>query len=143
MSSKVVDLLHESKIDLVILAGYMCMFIVPPEYENRVMNIHPALIPAFSGQGMYGDKVHKAVIYRGVKLTGCTVHFVTNEYDAGPIILQKTCQVLANDTWEDVQYKVQALEKQAFPEAIFLYAAGRLQVKEGTVFISEAKEEDS
>eukprot|EP01060_Flectonema_neradi_P040161 TRINITY_DN9061_c0_g1_i1.p1 TRINITY_DN9061_c0_g1~~TRINITY_DN9061_c0_g1_i1.p1 ORF type:complete len:221 (+),score=31.92 TRINITY_DN9061_c0_g1_i1:47-709(+) len=143
MSSKVVELLHEAKIDLVILAGYMCMFIVPPEFENKVMNIHPALIPAFSGQGMYGDKVHKAVVDRGVKLTGCTVHFVTNEYDAGPIILQKTVQVNSTDTWEDVQYKVQNLEKQAFPEAIFLYAAGRLKVKGSTVYISESKEDDS
>eukprot|EP01059_Diplonema_ambulator_P001569 TRINITY_DN11335_c2_g1_i1.p1 TRINITY_DN11335_c2_g1~~TRINITY_DN11335_c2_g1_i1.p1 ORF type:complete len:239 (+),score=95.73 TRINITY_DN11335_c2_g1_i1:56-718(+) len=138
MSDEIHEVLKKYNIDLVILAGYMCMFIVPPELENKVMNVHPALIPAFSGQGMYGDRVHKAVVARGAKVTGCTVHFVTNEYDAGPIILQKTMPVTSAMTWEEVQNGVQNLERQAYPEAIFLYAAGRLTVKDGIVSIADA-----
>eukprot|EP01061_Rhynchopus_euleeides_P011148 TRINITY_DN20703_c0_g1_i1.p1 TRINITY_DN20703_c0_g1~~TRINITY_DN20703_c0_g1_i1.p1 ORF type:complete len:236 (+),score=81.55 TRINITY_DN20703_c0_g1_i1:52-708(+) len=126
MSSDILGLLEEARTDLVVLAGYMCMFIVPSSLENRVLNVHPALIPAFSGQGMYGDKVHKAVIERGAKVTGCTVHFVTNEYDAGPIILQKICSVDDDDDYEAVQAKVQALEREAYPEAIQLFADKRL-----------------
>ena len=135
MSKSIVERIIDADIDLVILAGYMCMFIVPEALESRVMNVHPALIPAFSGQGMYGEKVHQAVVKRGVKLTGCTVHFVTNEYDAGPIILQRICNVDSEDTAETVQSKVQALERQAYPEAIALYAAGRLSVSGGVVSV--------
>eukprot|EP01064_Diplonema_japonicum_P005078 TRINITY_DN13393_c1_g3_i1.p1 TRINITY_DN13393_c1_g3~~TRINITY_DN13393_c1_g3_i1.p1 ORF type:complete len:220 (+),score=48.76 TRINITY_DN13393_c1_g3_i1:54-713(+) len=138
MSAEICEILKKHEIDLVILAGYMCMFIVPPEYNNKVMNVHPALIPAFSGQGMYGDRVHKAVVSRGAKLTGCTVHFVTNEYDDGPIILQKHMPVTSSMSWEEVQNGVQQLERQAYPEAIFLYAAGRLDVKDGLVTIKES-----
>ena len=136
MSAEVVAKLEEAKIDLIVLAGYMCMFIVPEAYENKVMNVHPALIPAFSGQGMYGDKVHRAVIERGAKVTGCTVHFVTNEYDAGPIIMQKVCTVEDTDDYLAVQAKVQALERQAYPEAIQLFADARLTPAGRRVLIS-------
>eukprot|EP01063_Lacrimia_lanifica_P022975 TRINITY_DN30490_c0_g1_i1.p1 TRINITY_DN30490_c0_g1~~TRINITY_DN30490_c0_g1_i1.p1 ORF type:complete len:238 (+),score=108.91 TRINITY_DN30490_c0_g1_i1:56-715(+) len=136
MSKEICEHIAEAKIDLVILAGFMCMFILPSELDGKVMNVHPALIPAFSGQGMYGDKVHKAVVARGAKVTGCTVHFVTNEYDAGPIILQKVTPVTTEDSWEAVQDRVQALEREAYPEAIGLFAAGRLTVKDGLVHVA-------
>lgn len=114
--------------DLVILAGFMCLYNVPRELEGKVMNVHPALIPAFCGQGMYGEKVHQAVVKKGAKVTGCTVHFVTNEYDAGPIIVQKTCPVYDTDTAEDVQKRVFEQECKAYPEAIRLYSEGRLDI---------------
>jgi len=136
MSQDISRHILEAKVDLVVFAGFMCLYVVPPELDGKVMNVHPALIPAFSGQGMYGDKVHKAVVARGVKLTGCTVHFVTNEYDAGPIIVQSTTPVTSSDTWEDVQGRVQALERSSYPEAVRLFAAGRLRIEEGKVHVS-------
>ncbi|KAJ9465567.1 hypothetical protein DIPPA_70103 [Diplonema papillatum] len=136
MNKEIHSLLEQHEVDLVVLAGYMCLFEVPPALENRVINIHPALIPAFSGQGMYGEKVHKAVVERGVKLTGCTAHFVTNEYDAGPIIHQRAVPVSADDTWESVQARVQELEREVFPEAIAMYASGRLVVRNGVVAVA-------
>jgi len=118
--------------DLVVLAGFMCLYVVPEELEGKVMNVHPALIPAFCGQGMYGERVHQAVVKKGVKITGCTVHFVTNEYDAGPIIVQRTCPVHDTDTPEDVQKRVFEQECEALPEAIRLFGEGRLNI-EGTI----------
>lgn len=132
MSAAINEHVLAAKPDLVVLAGFMCLYEVPTELESKVMNIHPALIPAFCGQGMYGEKVHQAVVKKGVKLTGCTVHFVTNEYDAGPIIVQKTCPVYDTDTPEDVQKRVFEVECEAFPEAIRLYGEGRLNV-EGSI----------
>jgi len=119
--------------DLVVLAGFMCMYMVPKELEGKVINVHPALIPAFCGQGMYGERVHQAVVAKGVKITGCTIHFVTNEYDAGPIIVQKTCPVYDTDTPEDVQKRVFEQECEAMPEAIRLYGEGRLRIEGGVV----------
>merc|ERR1719482_1480525 len=128
MSAAINEHVLASKPDLVVLAGFMCLYEVPKELEGKVMNIHPALIPAFCGQGMYGHRVHQAVVKRGAKLTGCTVHFVTNEYDAGPIIVQKTCPVYDTDTAQDVQKKVFEQECEALPEAIRLYSEGRLNI---------------
>ena len=91
----------------------MCFYHVDAAYVNRVINVHPALLPKFGGQGMYGDHVHKAVVESGVKVTGCTVHFVDNEYDHGPIIAQPTCPVSHTDTMETVRARVQAMEKRA------------------------------
>jgi len=121
--------------DLVVLAGFMCLYMVPKELEGKVMNVHPALIPAFCGQGMYGERVHQAVVAKGVKITGCTVHFVTNEYDAGPIIVQRTCPVYDTDTPEDVQKRVFEQECEAYPEAIRLFGEGRLNIEGTTVQI--------
>ncbi|EEQ98705.1 phosphoribosylamine-glycine ligase, putative, partial [Perkinsus marinus ATCC 50983] len=100
--------------------------------------IHPSLIPAFSGEGMYGNLVHQAVVKRGVKVTGCTVHFVTNEYDAGPIILQKVCEISSGDSWEAVRDKVAVAEREAYPAAIQLLVDGCLRVEDGIVEIIEA-----
>ena len=110
-------MLREVEADLVVLAGYLCLLRVPPDFENRVMNIHPALIPSFCGKGLYGMKVHEAVLARGSKLSGCTVHFADNLYDHGPIIVQKTVPVLEDDTPQTLAARVYQAECQAFPEA--------------------------
>ncbi|MCX7935582.1 MAG: phosphoribosylglycinamide formyltransferase, partial [Planctomycetota bacterium] len=124
MSAALNDIILPLAPDLVCLAGFMCKYLLPPPLAGKAMNIHPALIPAFCGQGMYGMRVHEAVVKAGVKITGCTVHFVTNEYDAGPIILQRACPVYDTDTPEDVQRRVFREECEAYPEAIRLYAEG-------------------
>merc|ERR1711879_523472 len=121
-----------AKPDLVVLAGFMCFYKLPAALENKVINIHPALLPAFGGQGMYGEKVHEAVVKRGARVSGCTVHFVTNDYDAGPIIVQRTCPVdPAVDSASAVQKRVFAEECEALPDAIQLAIDGRLKVKDG------------
>jgi len=119
--------------DLIILAGYMCLFRVPPGYKHRIMNVHPALIPLFCGKGFYGHRVHEAVIGAGLKVSGCTVHFVDDEYDKGPIIVQRTVPVTFEDSPDTLAERVQAAEREAYPEAINLYAADRLRVIDGRV----------
>jgi formyltetrahydrofolate-dependent phosphoribosylglycinamide formyltransferase len=116
-------------VDLVILAGFMSLFEPRARYAGRVMNIHPALIPAFCGTGFYGDRVHRAVIDSGVRFSGCTVHFADDQYDHGPIILQDTVPVLEDDTPETLAARVHALERELYPEAIRLWAQGRLQIE--------------
>lgn len=115
--------------DLILLAGYMMIFKPGPEYYNRIINVHPALIPAFCGKGMYGHHVHEAVIEAGVKLTGATVHFVDEHYDSGPIIVQKAIPVLDDDTPDTLAERVQALEREIFPEAVRLFAASRVKIE--------------
>ena len=102
---------------------------IPVDYQGRVINVHPALIPAFCGKGMHGGAVHRAVVEAGVKVSGCTVHFADATYDSGPIILQKTVPVLEDDTSEALASRVFKAECQALPEAIALYADGRLKVE--------------
>ncbi|MEM1061655.1 MAG: phosphoribosylglycinamide formyltransferase [Planctomycetota bacterium] len=119
--------------DLVVLAGFLSLITIPDRYAGRVMNIHPSLIPAFAGQGYYGGRVHEAAIARGVKVSGCTVHFADNEYDHGPIILQKTVPVGTDDDAHTLAARVQAAEAVAFPEAVALFAAGRLVIRDGRV----------
>jgi len=128
-SDAVNAVLDEARVDLVCLAGFMVLWHLPPRYEGRVMNIHPALIPSFCGKGMYGHLVHEAVVARGVKVSGCTVHFVNNEYDAGPIIVQKAVPVAFDDTPDDVARRVFEVECEAYPEAIRLFAEGRLRIE--------------
>ncbi len=110
------------RIDLVILGGFLSRIEVPADYEGRVMNIHPSLIPAFCGHGMYGHHVHEAVLARGCKLSGCTVHLVDNEYDHGPILVQRAVPVLDDDTPDTLAKRVFGAECEAYPEAIRLYA---------------------
>ena len=117
-----------SRADLVILAGFLSLLQVPDRYRMRVMNIHPALIPAFCGKGYHGRHVHEAAIARGVKISGCTVHFADNEYDHGPIVMQKAVPVLDDDTPATLASRVFAAECEAYPEAIRLFAAGRLTI---------------
>ena len=121
--------------ELAALAGFLKLIRIPERYEGRVMNIHPALIPAFCGQDMYGMRVHSAVVERGVKISGCTVHFADNVYDNGPIIVQKTVPVFHDDTPEDVRKRVFEKEKEAYPEAINLFAEGRLRIEGRKVVI--------
>lgn len=121
--------LAEYPIDLITMAGFIHLYKIPPEYEGRVMNIHPALLPAFGGKGFYTHHVHEAVLASGVRFSGCTVHFADNVYDRGPIILQRVVPVLANDTPETLAERVFAEECQAYPEAIRLFAEGRLRLK--------------
>lgn len=125
--------------DLICLAGFLSMWTIPPQYANRAMNIHPALLPKFGGQGMYGHHVHEAVLAAGETESGCTVHFADNEYDAGPIILQRTAPVLPNDTPDTLAARVFEQECIAYPEAIRLFAQGRLHVQDGRVVIADAK----
>jgi len=121
--------IRDSGAELVALAGFMVRIGVPPDFRNRIMNVHPALIPAFCGKGMYGHFVHEAVIASGVKITGCTVHFVDEQYDHGPIILQRAVEVADDDTPESLGARVQAAEREAYPEAVRLFAEGRLKVE--------------
>jgi formyltetrahydrofolate-dependent phosphoribosylglycinamide formyltransferase len=114
--------------DLVALAGFMSLLCVPPAYHNRIMNVHPSLIPSFCGQGMYGHHVHEAVLRYGAKVSGATVHFVDEQYDNGPIILQEAVPVLEEDTPETLAARVQATEREIYPRAIQLFAEGRLRV---------------
>lgn len=115
--------------DLVVFAGFMSLFWPGDEYIGRIMNIHPALIPAFCGKGMFGRHVHEAVIASGVKVTGCTVHFVDDQYDQGPIILQRAVVVRDDDDLSSLAERVQAAERDLYPEAIRLYAENRLRVE--------------
>jgi phosphoribosylglycinamide formyltransferase-1 len=112
---------------LVAMGGFLKLVRIPRDFENRVMNIHPALIPQFCGKGYYGLRVHAAVLESGSKQSGCTVHFVDNEYDHGPIILQRTVPILAGDTPESLAARVFAAECEAYPEALRLFAAGKLR----------------
>ena len=126
---RVFALCDDAKVDLVCLAGWLCLLDVPAHYHHKVMNIHPALLPSFGGRGMYGTRLHQAVIDHGCKVSGCTVHFVDNAYDNGPIILQKTCDVRDDDTAETLARRVSELEKVAYPEAIRLFQRGALRVE--------------
>jgi phosphoribosylglycinamide formyltransferase 1 len=120
---------RDSGAELVALAGFMSLLVIPPDFVHRVINIHPALLPAFGGHGMYGHHVHEAVLARGCKLTGCTVHFADPTYDTGPIILQRACEVRDDDTPDTLAARVQALERQAYPQAIGLIAAGKVTIE--------------
>ena len=113
-------ILKNYDINLVCLAGYLKLYQPPPELERAVLNIHPALIPSFCGDGFYGMRVHRAVKAKGAMVSGCTVHFANNKYDEGPIIVQKCVSLEYDDTPEDIAAKVFAVECQAFPEAINL-----------------------
>jgi len=117
-SESVFDAIRQTDAALVVMAGYLEHLLIPPDFENRVINIHPSLIPAFCGQGMYGLRVHEAALRFGVKVSGCTVHFVDNQYDHGPIVIQRACEVLADDTPESLQRRVFSLECEALPAAI-------------------------
>ena len=128
-SKPITKILDDHKPDLLITAGYMCLYIIPPQYQGKVMNVHPALIPAFCGKGLYGHFVHEAAVKYGARVSGCTVHFADNQYDQGPIILQRVVPILSTDTPETLAERVMAEERIALPEAIRLYAEGRLVIE--------------
>lgn len=109
---------REHRVDLVVLAGYLRLIEIPSDFAGRVINIHPSLIPAFCGKGFHGRAVHEAVLQRGCKITGCTVHIVDNDYDRGPILLQRAVAVEPGDTPESLAARVFQAECEALPEAI-------------------------
>ena len=112
--------------DLVVLAGFLRFLPIPEEWIGRVLNIHPSLLPAFGGKGCYGDRVHTAVLERGVQFTGCTVHYVDNEYDNGPIVLQRCVEVRKGDDVKGLAARVFEEEKIALPEAIARHVRGEV-----------------
>ena len=117
-SEKIFEAIRTSGAQLVVMGGYLEHLLIPEDFTNRVINIHPSLIPAFCGQGMYGLHVHQAAIDFGVKITGCTVHFVDNQYDHGPILYQASCPVLQSDTAESLHQRVFELEREALPAVL-------------------------
>ena len=130
--------LDEWNPDLIVLAGFLV--VIPPEmiakYRNRIINIHPSLIPSFCGTGYYGLKVHEAALERGVKVVGATVHFVDEGTDTGPIILQKAVEVMQGDTPKELQLRVmEQVEWKILPQAIDLIANGKVKVEEGRTVI--------
>jgi formyltetrahydrofolate-dependent phosphoribosylglycinamide formyltransferase len=134
-SDTIISEIEKYSVDLIILAGFLHLFKIPDKYTGKVMNIHPGLIPSFCGKGYYGHHVHEAVIESGVKVSGCTVHFVDNEYDCGPIIIQRVVQVHDDDSPETLAQRVFKEECTAYPEAINLFAEGRLKIEERKVRI--------
>jgi phosphoribosylglycinamide formyltransferase-1 len=125
----VFDPIRQAGADLVVLAGYLSLLPIPEDYLGRIINVHPSLLPSFGGRGFHGEAVHRAAIELGVKFSGCTVHFVDERYDNGPIILQRTVPVLDDDTPATLASRVQSAERLALPEAIALYADGRLAIE--------------
>ncbi len=128
-SNAILEILEKYKIDLVMLGGWLCLWEIPNKYENKVINTHPALLPSFGGQGMWGHHVHEAVLERGCKLSGCTVHFCTNKYDQGPIIIQRACEVKDDDDADKLADRVFEQECIAVPQAIKLFCEGKLKVE--------------
>ena len=140
MTLALVEKLQELNIDLVVLAGCMVIFTeeLVTAYPNAVMNVHPALIPSFCGEGFYGLHVHEAALRYGVKLSGATVHFVSEQCDGGPIIAQKAVPVMENDTPETLQRRImEQAEWKLLPEAVSLFCQGRLTVEGRTVIVKE------
>lgn len=132
------ELLRNYDIDLIVLAGYMKLIPVDivKKFKNRIINIHPALIPSFCGKGLYGLKVHEAVLNYGAKVTGVTVHLVDEEYDTGPIVLQKTLKVKDDDTPESLQKRVLKWEHKMYPEAIKLFESKKFNIEGRKVFFT-------
>ena len=136
---KIIKILKENEIDLVVLAGYLK--IISPklvnEYRNRIINIHPSLIPAFCGKGYYGEKVHQGVIDYGAKVTGATVHFVDEGADTGPIIMQKSVEVKVDDTPQSLSERVLAVEHEILKESVKLYCDNKLTVNGRGVIVND------
>lgn len=135
-SQALIDALNERGVELVVLAGFLTItgenFV--RAFENRILNVHPALLPSFGGKGYYGLHVHEAVLQRGVKVTGATVHFVNEVCDGGPIVLQKAVEVKEGDTPETLQRRVmEEAEWKLLPQAVSLFCEGRLTVENGVV----------
>ena len=136
-SDKILKLAKERNIDLIVLAGYLSILEgnILKEYKNKIINIHPSLIPSFCGEKMYGLNVHKAAIKKGVKVSGCTVHFVNDEVDGGEIIIQKAVPVYFEDTAEVLQKRILKEEHKILPLAIKYISEGKIEIKSGRVNI--------
>ncbi len=136
-SRRIVETLDTHGVELACQAGWTCLWHLPDHWLGRVMNIHPALLPRFGGQGFYGHHVHEAVLAAGERRSGCTVHFANNKYDAGPIILQRTVPVLPDDTPDTLAERVFEQECIAYPTAIRLFAKGHLLIRDNRVFLQK------
>ena len=139
-SRALTDALVEANIDLVVLAGFLTIIDeqVYRAFPNKIINVHPALIPSFSGKGFYGLHVHEAALEKGVKISGATVHIVTPECDAGPIILQKAVEVRGDDTPESLQLRImEEAEWKILPEAVRLFCEDKITVRDNKVYIGE------
>lgn len=123
-SAAVFDHCRDAKADLVVMGGWLKLLTIPSDFAGRVINIHPALIPLFCGKGMYGPRVHQAALAAGAKVSGCTVHFVDNQYDEGPIIAQRAVPVLEGDTPDSLAARVFAVECELYPQVINCFADG-------------------
>ena len=123
-SNEIFAACRRAEVELVVMGGFLKKVVVPDDFENRVINVHPSLIPDFCGQGMYGMRVHRAVIEAGATTSGCTVHFVDNEYDHGPIAAQSKVDVLASDTPETLQHRVAIAECELYPRVYAAIANG-------------------
>jgi phosphoribosylglycinamide formyltransferase-1 len=134
-SQLVFDTCRAAEVELVVFGGFLKHLLIPDDFENRVTNIHPALIPAFCGHGFYGLRVHQSALEYGVKVSGCTVHFVDNHYDHGPIILQQVVPVLDDDTPESLAARVFAAECEAYPQVLQWIAEGRVRVQGRQVIV--------
>jgi len=142
-SKVLADTLEKENIDLVVLAGFLTIIDeqVYEKFPNKILNVHPALIPSFCGKGYYGLRVHEAALEKGVKVSGATVHIVTPECDAGPIVLQKAVAVLEDDTPETLQRRImEEAEWKILPKAVRLFSDGRIEVKDSKVFIKGENE---
>ena len=128
-SAAIFEPCRQAGVELVVMGGFLKHVLIPADFENRVVNIHPGLIPAFCGHGFYGRRVHEAVLEYGAKVSGCTIHFVDDEYDHGPIILQRSVPVEHGDTAESLARRIFRVECEAYPEALRLIAEGQVQVK--------------
>lgn len=137
-SGCIFSLCDEAGAGLVCLAGWLSLLHLPDRYRGRVMNIHPALLPGFGGRGMWGHHVHEAVLAHGCKVSGCTVHFVDDAYDTGPIIVQRACPVNEDDTSDTLAARVFEQELVAYPQAIRLFAEGRIRLEGRRVLIAAA-----
>jgi phosphoribosylglycinamide formyltransferase-1 len=135
-SRRIFSLIDDAGVDLVLFAGWLRLLEIPDKYAGKMMNIHPSLLPSFGGKGMYGKKVHQAVLDHGCKISGCTVHFVDSAYDNGPIILQRPCPVLEDDTPESLAHRVFEQEKIAYPQAIRLFQEKKLTLQGRRVIIA-------
>lgn len=138
LSVRIAALFAPHQVELIVLAGFLSQLDILPEWEGRMINIHPSLLPLFGGHGLYGGRVHEAVLASGMKVSGCSVHFVNAEYDSGPIILQRCVPVAEDDTPESLGARVFQAECQAYPEAIRLFQAGRLRIDGRRVHVLDA-----
>ncbi|PJC36847.1 phosphoribosylglycinamide formyltransferase [Candidatus Peregrinibacteria bacterium CG_4_9_14_0_2_um_filter_53_11] len=140
--AELLAVLEELKVDLVVLVGYMRILspLFIAAFPEKIINVHPSLLPAFSGPGAIDGNVHEAVLNFGAKVTGCTIHLVNEEVDAGPILLQKACEVEPGETPDSLKEKVQLLEKEWYPKVILAFAEGRIEEDaQGHFWLSEKK----
>jgi phosphoribosylglycinamide formyltransferase-1 len=138
-SAALVELLEPFEPDLLVMAGFMTRLAGPALERWPVVNVHPALLPMFGGEGFYGHHVHEAVLEAGVKITGATVHFADAEYDHGPIIVQEAVAVREDDTADTLAARVQEAERRIYPRAVALFAQGRLRVEGRRVRVLEGR----